>query len=456
RLDGLLACSDTTLLRTRRAMIEATGTWGDAQDAILARTMAPKDILVGADENFHDAMMLVAMEPVSGFVLVEQGADRRDGETWTKTLRGALAKWPVRLVALVGDEAKGLLHCAMTGLGVPKVSDVFHVLHTLCGGTAGALAQQVRGAQTALDTARAELDVADAVRTATAARSESELYQRLGGMLRAFDKVTAAHKTLALVEANCEAVRAAVRDLSDRYHPVDLVTGALLSPTAVAARLREGFTTLRTRVREAGVATHTRVAKALTKAERVLPSLTGWVQTWHRLVEARIVALELSAPETAWVWTVLLPALYFDHIVAQGADAATRAQRRERRDALLLQIDAADSPWQAWHAATRTRVYACVRDCVELFVRTSSYVEGRNGQLALSHHRTHHLAPALLKALTVVHNYVLTRPDGTTAAERFTGHKHGDLFQHLVATLPLPARPRIRKPKERPPLLATG
>src|SRR5581483_218057 len=272
RLDGLLACSDTTLLRTRRAMIEATGTWGDAQDAILARTMAPKDILVGADENFHDAMMLVAMEPVSGFVLVEQGADRRDGETWTKTLRGALAKWPVRLVALVGDEAKGLLHCAMTGLGVPKVSDVFHVLHTLCGGTAGALAQQVRGAQTALDTARAELDVADAVRTATAARSESELYQRLGGMLRAFDKVTAAHKTLALVEASCEAVRAAVRDLSDRYHPVDLVTGALLSPTAVAARLREGFTTLRTRVREAGVATHTRVAKALTKAERVLPS----------------------------------------------------------------------------------------------------------------------------------------------------------------------------------------
>jgi len=62
----------------------------------------------------------------------------------------------------------------------------------------------------------------------------------------------------------------------------------------------------------------------------------------------------------------------------------------------------------------------------------------------------------LLKALTVIHNYVITRRDGTTAAERFSGKKHEDLFAHLVAVTPPPARPRVRRRKERPPMLAAA
>lgn len=47
-------------------------------------------------------------------------------------------------------------------------------------------------------------------------------------------------------------------------------------------------------------------------------------------------------------------------------------------------------------------------------------------------------------------NYMLTRDDGTTAAERFSGVKPGDLFEHLVAIMPLPARPRVRPRRPRP------
>ena len=99
---------------------------------------------------------------------------------------------------------------------------------------------------------------------------------------------------------------------------------------------------------------------------------------------------------------------------------------------------------------------SAVEGCVDLFVRTSSNVEGRNGQLSLHHHHTHRLTPDLLKALTVIHNDVLTRPDGTTAAERFTGQKHDDLVAHLVALTPQPARSRMRKCRERPPMLAAA
>ncbi|MCX6994447.1 MAG: DUF6399 domain-containing protein [Chlamydiae bacterium] len=41
----------------------------------------------------------------------------------------------------------------------------------------------------------------------------------------------------------------------------------------------------------------------------------------------------------------------------------------------------------------------------ELFQRSSSCVEGRNGMLSLLHHRCHRLSARGLQSLTVVHNY---------------------------------------------------
>ena len=54
------------------------------------------------------------------------------------------------------------------------------------------------------------------------------------------------------------------------------------------------------------------------------------------------------------------------------------------------------------------------------------------------------LPPALLEALTVIHNYVLRREDGTTAAERFFAARHDDLFEHLLDVMPPLPRPRRR------------
>jgi hypothetical protein len=56
-----------------------------------------------------------------------------------------------------------------------------------------------------------------------------------------------------------------------------------------------------------------------------------------------------------------------------------------------------------------------------------------------------------LKALTVLHNYLVKRPDGTTAAERFFGQKHKDVFSWLLERmpdLPRPAQQRRKAPAE--------
>ena len=83
--------------------------------------------------------------------------------------------------------------------------------------------------------------------------------------------------------------------------------------------------------------------------------------------------------------------------------------------------------------------------CADLFQRSSSCVEGRNGQLSLKHHALHQLTSRKLQALTVLHNYLIQRPDGTTAAQRFYATAPRDLFSWLLSRQSYPARPRARR-----------
>ena len=47
---------------------------------------------------------------------------------------------------------------------------------------------------------------------------------------------------------------------------------------------------------------------------------------------------------------------------------------------------------------------------------------------------------------------VAQREDGTTAAQRFFGAPHDDLVEHLIAVMPKPALPRVRRKKPKPVL----
>lgn len=82
------------------------------------------------------------------------------------------------------------------------------------------------------------------------------------------------------------------------------------------------------------------------------------------------------------------------------------------------------------------------KEIAEMFQRSSSCVEGRNGVLSLLMHRFHNLGEKTLKVLGIVHNFGVRRKDGTTAAERFFGSKHEDLFEYLVTNVRIPGRPK--------------
>jgi hypothetical protein len=87
------------------------------------------------------------------------------------------------------------------------------------------------------------------------------------------------------------------------------------------------------------------------------------------------------------------------------------------------------------------------KKCAVVFQRSSSCVEGRNGQLSLKHHASRKMSARKLAASTVIHNYFITRQNGTTAAERLFEQPPDDLFEWLLEHTdypPLPAQKRSR------------
>jgi uncharacterized protein DUF6399 len=78
----------------------------------------------------------------------------------------------------------------------------------------------------------------------------------------------------------------------------------------------------------------------------------------------------------------------------------------------------------------------------EVFQRSSSNVEGRNGYLSLRNHQLRGLDhPRKRACLTAIHNFFLTRPDGTTAAERFFGQKPRSMFAAILDAVDVPPVP---------------
>jgi hypothetical protein len=150
----------------------------------------------------------------------------------------------------------------------------------------------------------------------------------------------------------------------------------------------------------------------------------------------------LPAPVAQWLREELIPGLYVAR-AAQKADTAAERQRlRELSEEMLARARSPTGRWGTLCPEQRADLERKAQACADLFQRSSSCVEGRNGHLALKHHALHHFTPRKLRALTVLHNYVMQRADGATAAERFYGAASRDCFAWLLDRLAAPARPR--------------
>ena len=108
--------------------------------------MAHRAVTVCEDETIHPQICLVAIEPVSGFILLDQYAADRTAATWTQALQDALIGLNVAVIQGTSDEATALRRHVAVGLDAHHSPDLLHGQHEVAKATSLHLARQVRQA----------------------------------------------------------------------------------------------------------------------------------------------------------------------------------------------------------------------------------------------------------------------------------------------------------------------
>jgi Family of unknown function (DUF6399) len=442
RLSGLsrwVASSQGTQHGYHRAVVNAVRAFGREQTASLGEAMARKRITVALDEVFFDGHpVLVGLEAASGFLLVEKAVARRDEASWTEAMTEGLRGLNVEVVQGVGDEGGALGACVQTALGAHRSTDLFHGQYEVTRACSRALRAKQTQAEAAVESAAA------ATRKAIAAGPPrpvpAGVVDRAEAAYRRHDQ---AQQALAQAKAHRATLHDAVGALSTAYHPFDLATGAYRHADLVERELREAHRAAQT-VRHAAALGFS-AKDALEKAARLVPRMRATVAFFHKTVTTWVTEHVACVSRQTLLLAVLIPFFYLQKVAARTACRQLQTKVLVPIARLRAQLDDPAGLWAQLAAPERQRLQTLALTCADLFVRTSSAVEGRNGRLSLHHHALHRLRPDKLAALTVVHNFLLRRPDGTTAAERFFGQKPPDLFEHLVATLPMAGRPAARR-----------
>ena len=446
QLDCLVACSVGSLSQRIKQMETNLVTYSGQQEATLAEAMTDnKAITCCLDETFPSGICLVAMEPVSNFILLEEMAAKRDTATWATAMEKRLANLPVTVIQVASDEAKALIKYTEQNLGAHHSPDLFHVQQEVSKASAAPLRAQIKKAQSVVG--RAEADIQNQ-------RKQRALYenQELKPVGRPIDHVAReAHakvehqyaiEELRETESRRDKVREANKALSEVYHPFDIETGEIRTPTRLRRELDNNFDVIETTVEEANLSENS--TKRVEKARRMIDLMVDTLQFFWVIVNSQVKSLKLDKALEKIVRDTLLPAVYLELHAAKVQIAAVRKQRLESSAMLYAQL-AKEKDWQSLPEEVKKELIKIATECAQIFQRSSSNVEGRNGQLSLHHHVYKNMNTRKLNAATVIHNYFIRRQDGTTAAERFFGKAPESLFNYLLSVTDYPAVPAKKR-----------
>jgi hypothetical protein len=412
----------------------------ESQQPTLAQQMKPTTITLVPDEHFHSPKpCLVAIEPVSNFIAVECYRDRRDADTWKEAIDEGIADMPVEVIQLTSDLARALVCCAEKGLEAVHSPDLFHSQRDLLKPLLLPLTRPIQQAQKELEKANKQTEKLDAP---VGTVQPPEVVEALIESVR---NEIAIEKRLEQAKQRQEKAVEEVRGVADDYHPFDRHTGQPVSAEEVGKRLAAHVDELEKVAAQAELGE--RPQQAVCKARTWVATLMGCVAWFWCLASERIEEMELSEEQERIVKEKLLAGHYW----AMAAGRARTAQERTRLKQMAERLQK-----EAWENGgvlsrlseeDRLQVEEAARQCAGLFQRSSSCVEGRNGRLSLQHHGHSRVSERRLKALTVIHNYMVKRADGTTAAQRFFGQQHKDLFSWLLQRLPDLPRPAAKRGK---------
>src|SRR5512139_701182 len=131
RLERYLAVSPRALRALRTQMEPVILAYQTEQEQRLGQAGCRLEIIAAAAETFFDDVVLVMMDLVSGYLVLEAAADDRTYGTWQERVRAAVRTVGLEVRYVVSARAKALIKLALKGLGCPSVPDLFHAVREL-------------------------------------------------------------------------------------------------------------------------------------------------------------------------------------------------------------------------------------------------------------------------------------------------------------------------------------
>ncbi len=426
-LDRFVAASYGAQQQVNRKVEEAIVTYDQAETARLAKDMPHQDITVTKDETFTGGLCLVAIEPVSNFIILEQLAQARDHAMWNELMAPALAPLNCRVIQSTSDEAPGLLAYAQHHLGAHHSPDLFHVQQELVKAVSGPLATKQRAANKAATEAQERLGQESYVPTDTTCFEQAK------------HEAQVARQEFERISAQREQVAQSIRRIGQAYHFVDLERGVRRNGQLIAADIQHQIDAVRAVAQHEGLSQSS--LDRIDKAERVVPKMRATIEFVSGYVHQQVSQLELTTLESYAMHARLIPSYYLDR-VAQTRSVAQGESLRQLAESLRAPLFLPGGALSSLSPDVQDQLRQKAKTLADVFQRSSSNVEGRNGYLSLRNHQLRGLdLPRKRKCLTAIHNFFLTRSDGTTAAGRFFGQKPRSLFAAILDSVELAPSP---------------
>ena len=440
-LNRFVGASYGTQQQVNRRVEDAMVAYRQEESTRLAQEMPAKDITLTQDETFTGGLCLVGIEPVSNYILLEHTAEARDQDTWNALMASVLAQLKCNVIQSTSDEAPGLLAYVEHHLGVHHSPDLFHVQPELSKAVTAPLAVKQRAAAKAVAQAEETLKRVHEhlANGEPAQRGPGRPPKATSGLEQATQDVALARHEHQRLTGQRAQVTQSMRALGHAYHFVDVERGVRRNGTLIAGDIQQHIDTIRTIAQQAGLSET--CLERIAKAERVVPKMQATIEFVSGYVRQRVRQLDLAQPASYAMHAHLIPSYYLERVastrtVPQGEPLRALAER------LRTPLFEPGGALSHLPLAEQSQLKAEATKLADVFQRSSSNVEGRNGYLSLRNHQLRGLDhPRKRECLTAVHNFLLTRSDGTTAAERFFGQKPRSMFAAILGSVDIPPAP---------------
>lgn len=389
-----------------------------------------RDIVASGDETwFDDKLVLVLMDLVSGYLVVEEEAEDRSYATWEAKTQPRLKALGLQARHFISDRGKSLVKLAISSLGCLAGADIFHAQYDISKWLGRAMHGKF---------GRALKRSREAEEKKTSLEEKGARPEKIEEQEQ---RIEQCKEKLEVIEEGRQAYSEAQLSVSAAVHAFSAQDNTPQSSEQVENLLEKQVQCFE-QIAEKQSVQDTKDAAG--KFRRQIKDVASIVDAWWLWTKESLAEFKLGTEVSYWLLYILLPVIYWHH----------QLQKTQNPDMKKLY----ETAWQAAHVAYAVHPVTQTMSKENLdrwrswgewasgnFHRASSAVEGRNGCLSQSYRNGRGLTNHRMRALTSIHNYDTRRRDGTTPAERLYGVQFPDLFDWLLGrmgALPLPREAR--------------